>query len=92
MAVLDGGFNPWNLVQVLWGFLLGVLIWIARKVIGDVEKLKSGKADKDDISDRFDEVTRNQRTLSERFERAHEENTKRLVDIWRSLSKRHDDP
>lgn len=75
MAVGDVPFDPWHLVHILWGLLLGVILWLARKVMGDVESLKKEKADKEDIKtdkneviSRFDELAENNRQLGQRMD------------------------
>ena len=88
MAVGDAPFDPWHLVHLLWGILLGIIMWLARKVMGDVDKLKDEKADKDEILARFDEVAENSRQLVQRIDSHYQVINSRLDALLIGMTKR----
>ena len=59
-------------------------MWTARKVIGDVDKLKENKADKKDIQANFDELAENDRALVKRLDE-HYQNLNQRLDTFTTL-------
>jgi uncharacterized membrane protein (DUF106 family) len=90
MAVGDASFDPWHLVHLLWGLLLGMIMWFARKIVGDVEELKSDKADKKDMQGNFNPMAENNRQLVARIDDHYKTISQRLDTVMLALTTKRD--
>jgi uncharacterized membrane protein (DUF106 family) len=68
----------------LGGVIVSLLVFTGKRVIDDIDKLKDGKADKDAIGARFDEMAENARELVKKIDNNQQETTRLLLHIARN--------
>jgi hypothetical protein len=84
----DDTYIHWLLggISSLGTLCAGVIAWNGRDAMARLKAVEEGKADKDDIQARFDEMAENQRQMMKRSDDMHTENRATLNSIWSLLA------